>query len=272
MLECVINISEGRDAALIHRLGMSAGSSLLDIHSDIHHNRSVFTLAGGDIVANAVTLTRLAVGQLDLSLHLGVHPRIGIVDVVPFVPLGKDGLDHPVQLDEALTARNQFARTVSEELALPCFLYGPERSLPDLRKSAFLQLEPDFGPKTPHPRAGACCVGARGALIAFNVNICGVDTNATRRIARNIRRKELRALGLELGDTLQVSCNLIDPTALGIEKAYELIAREVKSLGGRVQGCELVGLLPERILSTIARERWEALGLSRESTIEFRLG
>jgi len=272
MLECVINVSEGRDVALIEHLGRSASSSLLDIHSDIYHNRSVFTLAGSTVLSDAISLTRLAIDQLDLGLHQGVHPRVGIVDVVPFIPLGDDGLVHPVQLGEALRARDQFARIVGEELALPCFLYGPERSLPDIRTSAFSQFDPDFGPKTPHPRAGACCVGARGALIAYNVNIDGVDSKMTKLIAKNVRRRELRTLGLELGETLQVSCNLVDPIALGIEKTYDLIAEQVRELGGKIRGCELVGLLPARVLNEVARDRWEMLGLSEEATIESRLG
>lgn len=271
MLECVINVSEGRDSALIEQLRTGAGSSLLDIHSDIHHNRSVFTLAGSSVLSDAVALTRLAVESLDLGLHQGVHPRVGIVDVVPFAPLGDDGLVHPLKLHEALRARDRFAQIVSEELALPCFVYGPERSLPDIRKSAFLQLDPDFGPTTPHPQAGACCVGARGALIAYNVNVSGLDIKTTKLIAKNARRKELRALGLELGEILQVSCNLVDPIALGIEKAYDLIAEQVHGLGGQIQGCELVGLVPLRVLNEVARDRWEMLGLSCEDTIESRL-
>jgi len=272
MLECVINVSEGRDSAIIERLGRSAGSSLLDIHSDAHHNRSVFTLAGNTVLVDALALTTLAVEQLDLGLHQGVHPRIGVVDVVPFVPLGDAGLVHPMQLDEALRVRDEFARNVSEQLALPCFLYGPERSLPDIRRNAFRQLAPDFGPMIPHPRAGACCVGARGVLIAYNVNVSGVDINTTKLIAKNVRRQELRALGLDLAGSFQISCNLIDPATLGIEQAYDLIDEQVHQFGGEIRGCELVGLMPARVLNQVARQRWEPLGLHKEATLEFRLG
>ena len=271
MLECVINVSEGRDVRLIEHFGSRAGSSLLDIHSDIHHNRSVFTLGGATVLSDALALTRSAVDKLDLGVHRGAHPRVGVVDVVPFVPLGDDGFAHPLNLEEAILARDQFARTVGKELALPCFLYGPERTLPAIRRSAFVDLVPDFGPMVPHPSAGACCVGARGALIAYNVNISGVDIATTKHIATLVRSPRLRTLGFALGETLQVSCNLVDPAALGIEQAYDLIAVQVLRLGGAIQHGELVGLVPEQALNAVPRDRWEALGLSREATIEFRL-
>ncbi len=271
MLECVINVSEGRDSALVAQLADRARASLLDIHSDTHHNRSVFTLAGTTVLADAVALTRLAVERLDLGSHRGVHPRIGIVDVVPFVPLGDDGVVHPIQLGEALRARDEFARIVSEDLEIPCFLYGPERSLPDIRREAFRQLLPDFGPMVPHPRAGACCVGARGALIAYNVNIGGVDTMTTKLIAKNVRRTELRSLGLEFDGSHQISCNLIDPITLGIERTYDLIEEQVRDHGGVIGSCELVGLVPARVLNQVPQSRWGALGLNNEATIEFRL-
>ena len=136
---------------------------------------------------------------------------------------------------------------------------------------AFRLLSPDFGPMTPHPRAGACCVGARGALIAYNVNVDGVDAATAKLIAANVRKKELRTLGLDLDGAMQISCNLIDPITLGIEQAFDLIDRQVEAYGGQVRSCELVGLAPARILDQVARDRGETLGLHKEASLELRL-
>jgi glutamate formiminotransferase len=160
VLECVINISEGADTARIDALAQSVGDDLLDVHSDADHNRSVFTLAG---VEAPRTLARKALELLDLSHHEGVHPRVGIIDVVPFVAI------EPSTFDDALRARDDFARFAADELGIPCFLYGPERTLPYIRKHAFADLFPDHGPHAPHPQAGAICVGARPILIAYNL-------------------------------------------------------------------------------------------------------
>jgi glutamate formiminotransferase len=271
VLECVVNISEGRDRQLFTRLARSCGASLLDVHSDGHHNRSVFTLAGPQVVENTIELTREAIELIDLNDHLGAHPRIGVVDVVPFVPIGPVGYRHPIDLREALEARDQFAHAVSESLALPCFLYGPERSLPEIRRTAFRTLPPDLGPSEPHPSAGACCVGARGVLVAYNVNIAGVDLATTRTIASEVRSTELRTLGFDLGGTMQVSCNLIDPGLFGVEAAYDCIAAAVEKHHGEIHNAELVGLLPAALLEEVDRSRWKELGLNEGSTIESRL-
>src|SRR5438067_136640 len=142
MLECVINVSEGHEGAALDAIIAAAGGSLLDVHSDRHHNRSVLTLVGEDAARD---VTRAAVGYLDLRRHAGVHPRIGVVDVVPFVPLRGS------TMSDALRARDAFASWAERELSLPCYLYGPERSLPDVRRGQLDRL---------HPTAGACAVGA----------------------------------------------------------------------------------------------------------------
>ena len=135
VLECVVNISEGEDKTRLATLANSVGADLLDLHSDADHNRSVFTLAG---VEAPRVLARTALEKLDISVHEGVHPRVGIVDVVPFVAID------PSTFEEALAARDDFARFAAEELGVPCFLYGPERTLPFIRKHAFVDLLPDF--------------------------------------------------------------------------------------------------------------------------------
>jgi glutamate formiminotransferase len=200
-----------------------------------------------------------------------VHPRLGTVDVVPFVPLGQKGLIAPFDLSEAIAARNEFSRRISESLSVPCFLYGPERSLPDIRRSAFHPLLPDVGPKSPHPRAGAICVGARNALVAYNVEAEGLDIHEVKKVASAARSEKLRTLGFDLTGCLQVSCNLVDPWNFGIEAAFDTISREVIKRGGAVGRAELVGLMPEEILMKIPKQRWEELGVDANSSIEARL-
>ena len=261
MLECVVNLSEGRDGGLLEELAAAAGSCLLDVHTDAHHHRSVFTLAGAQVELAVRTLATNAVARIDLSHHDGVHPRIGAVDVVPFVPLaGSDLVD-------AIAARNRFASWAAAELALPCFLYGPERTLPELRRSAFSVLAPDVGPLRPHPTGGAVAVGARGVLVAFNLWLApGLAVDAARRVAAAIRGPALRTLGLDVGGRAQVSCNLVEPAVLGPSAVYDLVAAQVE-----VDRAELVGLLPASILSAVPSERWRELDLDENRTIEGRL-
>lgn len=271
MLECVINISEGQKRALLDELAKASGSSLLDLHTDPYHHRSVFTLAGDNVLADAIRLASAALELLDLNEHQGVHPRLGVIDVVPFVPLGNAGLMRPPDLKEALAARIDFADFVSGQLELPCFFYGPERSLPDIRKAAFHTLLPDRGPLVPHPTAGATCVGARGVLVAYNINTNGLNPLQTRKIAAALRSDTIRALGFDLEGQMQISCNLIDPVSMDIETLYDLVAALVQEAGGEVRDAELVGLIPEALLQPITRSRWPELALSQTMTIESRL-
>jgi glutamate formiminotransferase len=257
MLECVMNVSEGRHDDALERLDAGARPDLLDRHTDADHNRSVFTLVGTD---SPRRVARVAVVELDIRSHAGVHPRLGVVDVVPFVPLLGD------ELADALSARDEFATWAAEELAVPCFLYGPERSLPDIRRSAFTSLTPDTGPPEPHRTAGAMCVGAREPLIAYNVWLAGVDLAAARRIAAEIRSPELRALGLPVGGRVQVSMNLVAPERLGPGDAYDLVAARAT-----IERAELVGLLPEAVLRIVPKARWSELDLDAGKTVEARL-
>ena len=178
MLECVVNISEGRDRTTVAAIADAAGADLLDVHTDPDHNRSVLTLVG-ERAARAVA--RTAVERLDLRSHTGVHPRLGVVDVVPFVPLGS------TPLDEAITARDRFVRWIADDLGVPAFAYGPERSLPQVRRKAFVSLRPDAGPSAPHPTAGGVAVGARHVLVAWNVWLAEPDVALARRVAAAVR-------------------------------------------------------------------------------------
>ena len=257
MLECVINISEGCDRSTVEAIAASAGPDLLDVHSDADHNRSVLTLVGTD-AARAVTTA--AVARLDLTVHAGAHPRIGVVDVVPFVPLQGSSLD------EAIAARDDFAAWAGTALGLPCFRYGPERSLPEVRREAFASLAPDTGPDRPHPTAGGCAVGARPLLVAYNLWLAEPDLAAARRLARELRGPAVRALGLAVGRRVQVSMNLVAPADVGPADVFDRIASEVT-----VAGAELVGLVPATVLDAVPRRRWAELDLSEDRTIEARL-
>jgi glutamate formiminotransferase len=241
---------------VLGELARCVGDDLLDVHADAHHHRSVFTLLG---TSAPRVLTTAAVARLDLAAHSGAHPRLGVVDVVPFVPL------HGGPLGPALAARDEFARWASTTLGVPCFLYGPERSLPEIRRRAWRTLSPDFGPSTPHPRAGALCVGARRELVAYNVVLRRTDRALAGSIAALIRSPHLRALGLSVGDEVQVSMNLIEPSLIGPAQAYDLVARHAA-----IERAELVGLLPAHVLTATPRRRWAELDLAGDRTIEWR--
>jgi glutamate formiminotransferase len=257
MLECVVNISEGRDRAVLAQIEAAAGDDLLDVHTDPHHHRSVLTLVGEDAPRAVATAT---VEHLDLRHHDGVHPRIGVLDVVPFVPLGD------ATIEDAVAARDRFGTWAAADLGVPAFTYGPERSLPEVRRHAWGDLAPAFGPNRPHPRAGAIAVGARPLLVAYNVWLADADLALARRIATAIRRPGLRTLGLPVGDRVQVSMNLVDPTRVGPAEATDAVAALAP-----VAGCELVGLVPEAVLRSVAESRWEELDLAADRTIEARL-
>lgn len=262
MLECVVNISEGRDREAVAAIAGAAGDALLDVHSDPHHHRSVLTLLG-EAAPRAVATA--AVERLDLRSHEGVHPRLGVVDVVPFVALA--GTDPAA----AVAARDRFAAWLATVHGVPCFRYGGERSLPEVRRRAFRDLRPTDGPPTPHPIAGASAVGARPPLVAYNLWLEAADVEVVTRIARAARGPHLRALGLQVGDRLQVSMNLVAPHRLGPADAHDHVARLAEAADARVAGAELVGLVPEAVLAAVPEERWAALDLAPERTIEARV-
>ena len=257
MLECVINISEGRRADAVATVARAAGVDLLDVHTDPDHHRSVLTLVG-EPAARAVAAA--AVLTLDVTGHEGAHPRFGVVDVVPFVPLGRS------TLADAVAARDRFAAWAGSELGVPCFCYGPERTLPQVRAEAFTTLAPTVGPDRPHPTAGAMAVGARPVLVAYNLWLRRPDLDQARAIARDLRGSAVRALGLAVGPHVQVSMNLIDPTVVGPAEVYEQVAAVAA-----VERAELVGLVPRAVLERLDPAAWPRLDLALDRTIEARL-
>jgi glutamate formiminotransferase len=257
VLECVVNISEGRRPDVVAAVAAAAGDDLLDVHTCADHHRSVLTLVGEDAPRAVATA---AVARLDLRTHAGAHPRIGVLDVVPFVPL------HGTTARAAQAARDDFGAWIAATLEVPVFFYGPERSLPDVRRGAFSTLAPDLGPSVPHPSAGGVAVGTRPPLVAYNLWLADTDLLTARRLAAELRGPAVRALGLQVGDEVQVSMNLVDPDVVGPADVWDAVAAEVT-----VARAELVGLVPESVLQRIRPQRWETLDLAADKTIEARL-
>ncbi|MBM3672696.1 MAG: glutamate formiminotransferase [Actinobacteria bacterium] len=278
MLECVPNIAEGRDAAVLDALAAACGDSLLDVHSDQDHHRSVFTLAGPglrDSETAVCALAQVAAARVDLTAHEGVHPRVGVIDVVPFVALEEDP-------DIAADAAAAFALWAVEELAVPVFFYDDadpkRRSLPELRADAFTKRTPDIGPAHPHPTLGAVAVGARPPLVAVN---CWLDTNdvlVARRLAREVRELDggmpgVRALGLlmESEGAAQVSMNLVDLPVTGVQDAVTTVRRLAGKDDWEITRVELVGLMPRAELERCSTEFRAWSGLEDRQTIEARV-
>lgn len=257
-LIAVPNVSEGRDGARIDELARAAtgrGARLLDVHSDAAHNRSVLTLTGApeQLVAGMTALAD-ACRVIDLTGHVGIHPRLGCLDVCPFVPY-RDAMS------EAVDAAHETAAGIGA-LALPVFLYGvaahraETRELPDLRRGGLDGLAariagglvPDHGPSTIDPRDGVVCVGARGPLIAFNVWLKTSLDDATEIAAAVRRRGSVRALALPIGDAIQISMNLTDPVRVGIDAAFAALEEQAAKRDATVRAAEIIGLVEERFL------------------------
>lgn len=254
LIQCVPNFSEGRRpavvAAIVDAVRGTPNVRLADWSADPDHNRMVVTFVGppAPVRAAALAAAAVAVAQIDLSRHEGVHPRLGALDVLPFVPLR----------DLTLADCAALAREVGQEMAarhgLPVFLYESAapagRSLPAVRREAFRSLMPDFGPPSPHPTAGATVVGARGPLIAYNIVLATPDLSAARTIARALRASPalpgVRALGLRLPSRglTQVSMNLTRPAESPLLAVFQYVAARALALGTSVVESEVIGALP----------------------------
>jgi glutamate formiminotransferase len=274
MLECVPNVSEGRRQNVVDALAAAAGDSLLDVHVDPDQHRSVFTLAGPgarDVEAAARRLAIAVAALVDLRGHDGVHPRLGALDVVPFVAL--DDTDPEV----AVAAAQEFGEWVARELELPVFLYD-ETSLPAVRRDAFTRRSPDLGPNAPHPELGAVAVGARPPLVAVNCRLDRDDVGLAREIATQVRERDgglpgVRALGFALASQrkAQVSMNVTRVEECGVERACTAVRRLAYEGGADVDAVELVGLLPAAELARCSPEFLAWSGIGPNQTIEARL-
>jgi glutamate formiminotransferase len=256
------------------------GCCLLDIHSDRDHNRSVFTFAGSPAAVEeaAMGLATAAVELVDLRRHEGTHPRIGALDVLPFVPLAGSDLAHCVALAERV------GRRLADELALPVYLYalaarpGRPVTLAELRHADLEALPPDHGGRWPHLTAGAVAVGAREPLVAFNLMLETPDVGIARRVARAVRAASggpaaLQALGMYLPSRgrAQVSMNLLDHRQTSILAAVAAVSNAAAAEGTKVTEAELVGLAPAAALAGLETEHLPGLpgpGRSIEARLE----
>ena len=274
LVECVPNFSEGRRMEVVDALAQAVSSAeavqLLDRTSDPDHNRSVLTFAGPAPAAVQAMerAVEVALERIDMRRHEGQHPRIGAVDVVPFVPLGETSMADCVEL-----ARS-FGRTIAERFELPVYLYAraAQRSdrevLADIRRPQYEGLQamiarpehaPDYGPARVHPTGGAVAVGARPFLIAYNVNLQSEDVELARRIARRVRERSgglprVQALGLYLDDLrcAQVSMNLLDHTITPLWLVWETVVELARADGVEPRESELIGLCPLAALLEVA--------------------
>ncbi|HKY20708.1 MAG TPA: glutamate formimidoyltransferase [Vicinamibacterales bacterium] len=291
LIECVPNVSEGRRGDCLDALATAIGTPgvrLLDRSSDPSHNRTVYTFVGeaAPLQKAVLSLFTAAVAAIDLRQHEGVHPRIGAVDVVPFVPLADATMEECVVL-----ARNT-AALVADRLGVPMFLYeeaaatDERRSLAEIRRGGLngiaLRMKqpawrPDFGPDAPHPTAGATAIGARPILIAYNVNLASNRLGVAKRIARTIRASSggfshVKAMGVQLErGIVQVSMNLTNYQETSMTTVFDAIAREASVDSVRVLESEIVGLVPAAALPSDPRKRLKLRETDLDRILENRL-
>jgi glutamate formiminotransferase / 5-formyltetrahydrofolate cyclo-ligase len=270
-IACVPNVSEGRRRSVIDALAAAVASvpgvTLLDYSADISHNRSVFTFVGRATAVEqaVVALYERAVAAIDLRTHRGVHPRMGAVDVVPFVPIGGE------TMAACVSASRRTAAVVASRFQIPVYLYEESATRPDrrnletIRRGGFEGLAarmslpawaPDFGPLWPHPTAGASAIGARPPLIAFNVNLASDRIDIAKSIARAVRESSgglpfLKALGVRLDERgiVQVSMNLTNYRRTSMRQAFDAVKSEANRRGIDVLESEVIGTVPPDALS-----------------------
>jgi glutamate formiminotransferase / 5-formyltetrahydrofolate cyclo-ligase len=293
IIESVPNISEGRNSALItgitNALGAITGARVLDVQSDPSHHRSVLTLAGerAPLKQAVLRLYEEAIAAIDLRQHRGEHPRLGAVDVCPFIPIEGASMADCVELAREVAAE------VAERFGVPVFLYEEaasapaRRNLEDIRRGEFEGLPakmrlpewaPDFGPAAPHPSAGATVIGARMPLIAYNINLATDRLDVARKIASGIRMSSggfrfVKAMGIELKDreVVQVSMNLTNYEKTPIFRVFEVVKREAARYGVNVLESEIVGLVPSAALMQAAEYYLQLEGFSAGQVLENKL-
>jgi glutamate formiminotransferase len=276
VLECVPNVSEGRRREVLDALSDACGSALLDRHVDADHHRSVFTLASPATEDAVRALARAVADRIDLSDHVGVHPRLGALDVVPFVALAGS------TLTDAVDAARAFGAWMADVLGVPVFFYDAadteRRALPAARRDAFTARAPDVGPSAPHPALGAVAVGARDPLVAVNCELARDDLALARDIATRVRERDgglpgVRALGLHLDSVgrAQVSMNLVALERTGLQDACRAVEALARAAGTAVGRVELVGLLPASELARCDDEFRAWSGIGPDDTVEARL-
>lgn len=292
-MESVPNFSEGRDLkkveAIVDCFRGKEGVKLLDYSSDKDHNRSVVTVVGEPEALEQAIIAAVgkAVELIDLNKHTGEHPRMGAVDVIPFIPI------KGVTQDDAIALSKEVGKEIAECYDFPVFLYEKSASAPhrenlaNVRKGQFEGLgekmklpewQPDFGPAHPHPTAGAVAVGARMPLVAYNVNLNTADKSIADAIARKVRfigggLRYCKAMGVELKDRgiVQVSMNLTDYTKTAVYRAHEMVRMEAKRYGVSVVGSEVIGLVPAAALINCAEYYLGIENFSMDQVLESRI-
>ena len=293
IIECVPNISEGRRANVVAGIVDAVlnipGARLLDYSSDASHNRSVITIAGdaAPLKAAVLALFEAAVAAIDLRAHTGEHPRMGAVDVVPFVPI------EGVTMEDCVALATDTARSVAERFAVPVYLYEEastnplRKNLEDIRRGEFEGLAakmasdgwaPDFGPATPHPSAGASVIGARMPLIAYNINLNTDRLDVAKKIAAAVRFSSggfrfVKAMGVTLADRniVQVSMNLTNYEKTPILRVFEAVTREAERYGVSVLESEIVGLVPSAALLEVSLATLQLTQFKKDQILEARL-
>ena len=293
IIESIPNISEGRRPEVVERIvdavRATPGIRLLDHSSDRSHNRSVLTLAGDATAIRAAILAlyEAAVPAIDLRTHSGEHPRVGAVDVVPFVPI------EDVTMSDCVRLAREVGAEVAARFAIPVFLYeeasanAARRNLEDIRRGEFEGLaaklssegwQPDFGPSAPHPSAGASVIGARMPLIAYNINLNTDRLDVAKKIAAAIRHSSgglryVKAMGVKLEDRnlAQVSINLTNYQKTPVHRVFDMVAREAARYGVAILESEVVGLIPSAALVGTAEHYLQLERFSAAQILENRL-
>jgi len=293
IIESIPNVSEGRRLEVVEQLAAAVrvvpGVRLLDYSSDATHNRSVFTLAGdaGSLKAATLALFERAVSLIDLRTQRGAHPRLGAVDVVPFVPI------EGVTMNDCVALATEVAAMVAEQFDLPVYLYEEaardpaRRNLEDIRRGEFEGLarkmaspgwRPDYGPASPHPSAGATVVGARHPLIAYNINLDTGRLEVAKAVAAAVRHSSgglryVKAIGLPLADRgiVQVSMNLTNYEKTPLYRVFDLVQREAARYGVAVVESEIVGLVPAAALTAVAEYHLQIARFGTDRILENRL-
>lgn len=293
VIECVPNISEGRDEKVVSGIAAAVrgapGVRLLDVSSDSAHNRSVLTFVAdaAGVRAGVRALFEAAVPRIDLRRHTGEHPRMGAVDVVPVIPI------RGVTVEECVALSREIGKEIAERHGIPVYLYEDSatsekrRNLAEIRKGQFEgfavkmqapEWKPDFGPDAPHPSAGVVAVGARPPLIAYNVNLGTRDLAVAERIAKAIRHlgggfRYVKALPVELADRgqVQVSINMTNFRKSPLHRVFECVRSEAERHGVPIVGSEIVGLCPAEALLMTAEHYLRLEKFSGEQVLELRL-
>jgi glutamate formiminotransferase len=293
IIECIPNISEGRRpdvvTAIVDAIRRVSDVRVLDVSSDASHNRSVLTLAGDAAPLRMAVLALFgeAIKAIDLRSHSGEHPRLGAVDVVPFVPI------EGVTMGECVALAKDTATAVAERFEMPVYLYEEaasspaRRNLEDIRRGEFEGLgakmakpewAPDYGPAVPHATAGAAVIGARMPLIAYNINLATDRLDVAKKIAAAIRHSSggfryVKAMGiaLEARGIVQVSMNLTNYEKTPIFRVFEVVKREAAGYGVNVLESEIVGLVPAAALVSTAAYLLQLQGFNASQVLETKL-